>query len=158
MKVVLDLKGAKLKDINNKQVSKEKYIGIKVIFFVQTTSLFKGIVKELQLFYPEMVHQVFVVNTPMFIDQLWNSDLKQSLSGNSLGKVFFTGEKMHPKLLEQIDDMEEFPSIYGGECDCEAQCIYSDVGPWSDCENKIDYSQTQGKKNISMGGQQFDMS
>jgi len=31
------------------------------------------------------------------------------------------------------------PKLYGGECDCEATCVYSDKGPWADVENKINY-------------------
>ena len=93
----------------------------------------------MQLFYPEIVHEIYVVNTPMFFDQIWNSELKSIFNNKTQSKIFFTGEKMHKHMLEQIDDLEDFPSIYGGQCECEAQCIYSDVGPWSDCENKIDY-------------------
>jgi hypothetical protein len=55
--------------------------------------------------------------------------------------------------------MEDFPLIYGGEAECEAQCIYSDMGPWSDGENKVDYSKLEGKSNNNsmMGGQPFNM-
>ena len=29
--------------------------------------------------------------------------------------------------------------MYGGACDCEATCVYSDKGPWADVENKINF-------------------
>lgn len=39
--------------------------------------------------------------------------------------------------------------MYGGICECEATCIYSDRGPWADIENKINY---QNKQVTEMGG------
>ena len=41
-------------------------------------------------------------------------------------------------MLELIDEYE-LPDIYGGECCCKAQCIYSEKGPWSEVENFVDY-------------------
>jgi hypothetical protein len=31
------------------------------------------------------------------------------------------------------------PSIYGGQCECEATCVYSDKGPWCDIINTVNY-------------------
>lgn len=36
-------------------------------------------------------------------------------------------------------DLDNLPKIYGGACDCEATCVYSDKGPWADVENKINF-------------------
>lgn len=41
-------------------------------------------------------------------------------------------------MLELIDE-NDLPDIYGGECSCKAQCIYSEKGPWSEVENFVDY-------------------
>lgn len=38
---------------------------------------------------------------------------------------------------------ENLPTIYGGKCNCQAQCIYSEKGPWSDIVNVIDYQNKQ---------------
>jgi len=42
----------------------------------------------------------------------------------------------------------ELPKLYGGKCECEASCVYSDKGPWADVENKINY---QNKMYTEMG-------
>ena len=41
-------------------------------------------------------------------------------------------------MLELIEE-SELPDIYGGDCCCKAQCIYSEKGPWSEVENFVDY-------------------
>lgn len=45
-------------------------------------------------------------------------------------------------LLQQVDE-HDLPLIYGGNCQCKAQCIYSEKGPWSEVENYIDYQNPQ---------------
>jgi len=36
-------------------------------------------------------------------------------------------------------EAEELPKLYGGNCECDATCVYSDRGPWADVENKINF-------------------
>lgn len=36
-------------------------------------------------------------------------------------------------------DQYELPTLYGGMCNCEATCIYSEKGPWTEIENRINY-------------------
>ena len=47
---------------------------------------------------------------------------------------------------------ENLPELYGGTCECEATCIYSDKGPWIDFENTIDYRNPGANKNESGDG------
>ena len=47
---------------------------------------------------------------------------------------------------------ENLPECYGGTCECEATCIYSDKGPWCDFENTIDYRNPEANKNESGDG------
>lgn len=41
------------------------------------------------------------------------------------------------------------PEIYGGVCECEATCVYSDIGPWCDIENTINYKDPNAKRKNS---------
>lgn len=45
-------------------------------------------------------------------------------------------------LLETVD-VAKLPAIYGGACACQAQCIYSDKGPWSVVLNVVDFQNKQ---------------
>ena len=45
---------------------------------------------------------------------------------------------MHEELLGLFDGLW-FPKFYGGLCECEATCVYSDKGPWADIENRINF-------------------
>lgn len=36
------------------------------------------------------------------------------------------------------------PRLYGGLCECEASCVFSDKGPWTEVENKVNYMQRKG--------------
>ena len=53
--LIIDMKNAKLKDINNKQ----------------TIGAYRQVVLELQKFYPELVHKIFVLNSPMFLETVY---------------------------------------------------------------------------------------
>ena len=122
MIVLLDLKGANLKSISNKQV----------------TSIFKKLTLEFQKFYPEMVDSIFIVNSPMFFEGVWESEIKPQLSPKTISKIHITGESSHQLLLERFAP-DNLPQLYGGTCECDATCVYSDKGPWADIENKINY-------------------
>lgn len=86
-----------------------------------------------------MLDQCFVLNTPLFFDGFWESEIKPHLSQKTAAsKVIITGESSHVSLLETIES-SELPKIYGGSCECEATCVYSDRGPWADVENRINF-------------------
>lgn len=44
--------------------------------------------------------------------------------------------------------------MYGGNCECDATCIYSDKGPWADVENKINFQHRHNMTEIggALGG------
>ncbi len=122
MLVIVDLKGAKLKDLSNKQVN----------------VIFRSLLIEFQRYYPEMLDKCFVLNTPMFFEDYYEAEIKPHLSKKLAQKVVITGESFHKELIEKIDS-DKLPKLYGGECECDATCVYSDKGPWADVENKINY-------------------
>jgi hypothetical protein len=45
----------------------------------------------------------------------------------------------------------DLPELYGGVCECDATCIYSEKGPWCDYENTIDYRNPDACKNSGSG-------
>ena len=59
IRIVVDLKGATLKQIANRQLN----------------MVWKEICKELAKRFPEFVHSVTVVNTPMFFENFYNNDI-----------------------------------------------------------------------------------
>jgi hypothetical protein len=97
---------------------------------------------EFQRFYPELIDRCFIVNTPIFFEDFYEAELKPYISERTATKIIITGENTHKELLEKIDQ-DKLPKTYGGQCDCEATCVYSDKGPWADGENKINFQNRQ---------------
>ena len=93
---------------------------------------------EYQRYYPEVLFKCYVLNTPMFFEDYFESEIKPHLNPVTAAKVLITGENFHKELLERVD-MGKLPRLYGGSCECDAMCVYSDKGPWADVENKINY-------------------
>ena len=46
----------------------------------------------------------------------------------------------------------KLPKEYGGEAEAEATCIYSERGPWTMVENKINYAAPAGSHEFFNGG------
>lgn len=59
IRIVIDLKGATLRQITNKQLN----------------LIWKEICKELGKRFPELVHQITIVNTPMFFENFYNNEI-----------------------------------------------------------------------------------
>ena len=93
---------------------------------------------EMQRYYPEMLHSCYILNTPMFFEAHFETEVCPHLSADTKQKIIITGSNSHEELLASID-VKELPKLYGGNCECEASCVYSDRGPWADMENKIDF-------------------
>lgn len=120
--MLVDMKGAKLKDLSNKQLN----------------VIFRALLIEIQHFYPELLNYCFLVNTPMFFLDFYESEIKPHISAQTQAKIVITGENSHKQILENFA-VDCLPKLYGGSCDCEATCVYSDKGPWADVENKINF-------------------
>ena len=84
----------------------------------------------------------------MFFEGFWDSEIKPHLSQRTIEKIIITGECSHDSLAEEVEE-SELPKLYGGACECEATCVYSDRGPWADVENKINF---QNRQLTEMGG------
>ena len=68
----------------------------------------------------------------------YDNEIKPDLAPRTLSKIEITGAGTHPELIESFNK-DSLPKIYGGNCECEASCIFSDKGPWTDVENKVNY-------------------
>ena len=136
MKLIIDMKGMKLKDITNQEM----------------LAVYKQLCLEVQRFFPSMLQKVFILNTPMFFEGAWESQLSQCLDENIVkNKVFISSDESHEDLLAEVNE-HELPLEYGGTAECEATCIYSDKGPWNDYENTINYRDPNANKIQSRGG------
>nr|XP_051205144.1 phosphatidylinositol/phosphatidylcholine transfer protein SFH13-like isoform X1 [Lolium perenne] len=83
-------------------------------------------------YYPETLHQMFVVNAGSGFKLLWNS-VKGFLDIKTASKIHVLGTKFQSKLLEVIDE-SQLPEFLGGTCTCasEGGCLRSNKGPWND--------------------------
>ena len=100
--------------------------------------IFKQLVLEVQRFFPELIHRIYVVNAPMFFEGVWETQLMQSVHENTQKKVIISASESCDELEEDVDT-HDLPQLYGGTCECQATCIYSEKGPWSEVENYINY-------------------
>jgi len=95
---------------------------------------------EVQRFFPELVHKVYVLNTPIFFENVWESQFSKALKPASKQKIKFSASATHQDLTNEVDEYE-LPSLYGGICECKATCVYSEKGPWTEVENQINYKE-----------------
>ena len=104
--------------------------------------IWKEICKELAKRYPEFVNSIIIANTPMFFENFYNNEILPQLSQRTVSKILITGESEPQKLLDEVEP-DRLPQIYGGTCNCSAQCIYSEKGPWTNVLNVIDFQNRQ---------------
>ncbi|CAD5165291.1 phosphatidylinositol/phosphatidylcholine transfer protein SFH13 isoform X1 [Musa acuminata AAA Group] len=83
-------------------------------------------------YYPETLHQMFVVNAGHGFKLLWNT-VKGFLDPKTTSKIHVLGTKYQSRLLEAIDS-SQLPEFLGGSCTCyyERGCLRSNRGPWND--------------------------
>lgn len=126
IRVVVDLKGATLKQLTNKN----------------SNAIFRALVADLSRQFPEIVHSVIVLNSPMMFESHYLTEIKPQFSEHTESKILITSESSPIELLEVVSP-ENLPAIYGGKCSCMAQCIFSEKGPWTDVVNTIDFQNKQ---------------
>ncbi|KMZ68731.1 Sec14p-like phosphatidylinositol transfer family protein [Zostera marina] len=81
-------------------------------------------------YYPETLHQMFIVNAGTGFKLVWNT-VKGFLDPMTVSKIHVLGTKFHSRLFEHIDP-SQLPVFLGGECICslEGSCLRPNRDPW----------------------------
>lgn len=87
-----------------------------------------------QDYYPEIMGQMFIVNTPMLFTGVW-AVVKGFLDEKTRNKIKICGHKYQKDIFEVVAP-ENLPDFLGGSCTCEDRggCMVSQRGPWEDYE------------------------
>lgn len=70
-----------------------------------------------QDYYPEIMGQCFIVNSPMIFSAIW-AVVKGFLDEKTRNKISIKGGKFEKELLELVEP-ENLPEFLGGKCKCE---------------------------------------
>ena len=66
----------------------------------------------------------------MFFENAWEGELSSCIDERILKeKVFISSNETHEDLMNDVRDVD-LPELYGGVCECDATCIYSEKGQW----------------------------
>jgi hypothetical protein len=85
-----------------------------------------------QDYYPEMLGQMFILNTGWLFKALW-AIVKSFMDPKTAGKIHMLGGSYINELVKYIDE-QNIPECINGKCKCEnieGGCLYSDIGPWN---------------------------
>jgi len=83
-----------------------------------------------QDYYPERLGKLYIINAPWGFSSVF-SFIKGFLDPVTVAKIHVLGSGYQTELLNQIP-AENLPTQFGGTCECEGGCEYSDDGPWHD--------------------------
>jgi len=104
-----------------------KFMSKKVLNFV------KSLLEISQNYYPEILGNLFVINTGMTFKILWTA-VKPFMDEKTKNKITPLGSDYKKKLLEYIDE-ENLPEILGGKSKYDPHG-YINEGPWVDYEDE----------------------
>lgn len=95
-----------------------------------------GYVKQIsgisQNYYPERLGKFYMINAPWGFSTVF-SVVKGFLDPVTVKKIHVLGSGYESELLAQVP-AENLPKAFGGKCECEGGCQFSDMGPWQDPE------------------------
>ncbi|ETN45411.1 uncharacterized protein HMPREF1541_09242 [Cyphellophora europaea CBS 101466] len=80
--------------------------------------------------YPERLGKMYIINTPWGFSTAFNF-IKGFLDPVTVAKIHVLGSGYQQELLKQIP-AENLPKQFGGSCECQGGCEFSDDGPWHD--------------------------
>jgi len=134
---ILDLKGVGMSIVGGKvfiYISKiiKIYNFLLVIIKTKVKKFVKLAAKLAQDYYPEILGQMFMINTSSFFSFVFNM-IKGFIDKKTVGKIRVLGDKYMDSILTLIN-IENIPSFLGGTCTCshiEGGCLFADIGPWN---------------------------
>lgn len=85
-----------------------------------------------QNYYPERLGKLYLINAPWGFSSVF-SVVKGFLDPVTVQKIHVLGSGYEKELLEQVPK-ENLPKEFGGTCECEGGCGFSDMGPWQEKE------------------------
>jgi hypothetical protein len=85
-----------------------------------------------QNYYPERLGRLYLINAPWGFSSVF-SVVKSFLDPVTVQKIHVLGSGYQQELLGQVP-AENLPTMFGGTCECEGGCAFSDAGPWRDPE------------------------
>ncbi|EQL33066.1 hypothetical protein BDFG_04813 [Blastomyces dermatitidis ATCC 26199] len=85
-----------------------------------------------QNYYPERLGKLYLINAPWGFSSVF-SVVKGFLDPVTVQKIHVLGAGYEAELLAQVPK-ENLPKEFGGECQCEGGCEFSDMGPWQEKE------------------------
>jgi hypothetical protein len=80
--------------------------------------------------YPERLGKMYIINAPWGFAGAFNF-IKGFLDPVTVAKIHVLGSGYQSELLQQIP-AENLPKPFGGKCECQGGCEWSDDGPWKD--------------------------
>jgi len=80
-------------------------------------------------YYPEIMGNTLIINTPMVFRGIWKV-AKGFLDERTRKKIQVKGSDYLPTLLEFVEE-DKLPTFLGGKCTAP---FPSDIGPWNDYE------------------------
>ncbi len=80
-----------------------------------------------QNYYPEIMHEMFIINCPMIFSMAY-SMFRPFINEKTRNKIHVRKGNFED-MFEKIDK-SNVPSILGGNCKCAEGCTLSDIGPW----------------------------
>lgn len=83
-----------------------------------------------QNYYPERMGKLYIINAPWGFSGIF-SVIKRFLDPVTVNKIHVLGSGYEKELLAQVPK-ENLPKQFGGSCECEGGCEFSDQGPWQD--------------------------
>jgi hypothetical protein len=106
--------------------------GVGISKATQVYSYVKQASNMSQNYYPERLGKLYVINAPWGFSGVW-SVIKGWIDPVTVSKIHILGGSYQKELFDQIP-AENLPKNFGGSCNCEGGCMFSDMGPWQEKE------------------------
>ena len=97
-------------------------------------SYIKETFKICQDYYPESLAGCYILNAGLAFRTFYSA-VKVFLDSKTREKIKVFGENYKDGLLERID-ADCLPTFFGGTCDCQGGCLFSNAGPWKKDDEK----------------------